>query len=426
VIAAMSGIPLVVFLLMVLLVFGAAAGAGAFLVLRKRSEAAGFVAAASVGIGVLFVLLFLLGFFWMTLSFRVESRPQPGLQAAVAPPKTQFSKFLERSPAEAGLKASGSPSMAPSPASSPTAESSTDASRPQTAPSQNADAPAVSGAAGAPAPASTAPPKAEAEVPAANDSSAQQPGGASSDEHQDQQALGELRRRIFERVVVALREIIAEEMPADGSNSAESAIDSAISAAIDQRPMAEKPLPPPASPPDWLSAAGSAGSANAAGSANSVVVVGPHVDAAECERHLYEAVQPVVAEFVANYLGPQWRDRVTLPEEFVRTELIRDRYVETVPASFGPMVQLHLLLSFDGKVKAQLAAQQLELVRRQRIAAIAAVFGGFLGCMAVAYVALRHDAAHGGRGRSGTIVWAGTAASLCIVLTVAAMRYVTF
>ena len=153
------------------------------------------------------------------------------------------------------------------------------------------------------------------------------------------------------------------------------------------------------------------------------MVVGPHVDAAECERHLYEAVQPVVAEFVANYLGPQWRDRITLPEEFVRTELIRDRYVETVPASFGPMVQLHLLLSFDGKVKAQLAAQQLELVRRQRIAAIAAVFGGFLGCMAVAYVALRHDAAHGGHGRSGTIAWAGTAAGLCIALTVAAMRY---
>ncbi len=341
------------------------------------------------------------------------------MRVAVSPPTMRPVEVLDSNSVEAGPKASRSPAAVPSPASSPTAKPNTDASRTPAASSRDADAPTVPGAAGATAPANSTPTKAEADIPAANGLSAKPPDGTSSDEHQDQQALGELRRRIFERVVVALREIIAEEMPDEGNNSAESAIDSAISAAIDQRPMAEKPLPPPASPPpDWLSAASSAGSPS------SVVVVGPHVDVAECERHLHEAVQPVVAEFVANYLGPQWRDRITLPEEFVRTELIRDRYVETVPASFGPMVQLHLLLSFDGKVKAQLAAQQLELVRRQRIAAIGALFAGFLGCLAVAYFALRHDAAHGGRGRSGTLAWAGTATALCITLTVAAMRYV--
>ncbi len=408
-------IPLVVFLLMLLLAFGLAVGTGWFLVLRKRSDAAGVVAAISVGVGTLFVLFIVLGFFWMA-----SARPQPTMTVAVSPPKTQRAELTNSNSDEAAPKASHSPAMVSSSGSRPTAEPNTDAGRTQAASNRGANAPAVSGTAGAAAPAKSAPTKAEAEAPASSGSAAKQPEGPSSDEHQDQQALGELRRRIFERVVVALREIIAEEMPAEGGSSAESAIDSAISAAIDQRPLAEKPLPPPASPPDWLSAAGSAGSPS------SVVVVGPHVDVAECERHLYEAVQPVVAEFVANYLGPQWRDRITLPEEFVRTELIRDRYVETVPASFGPMVQLHLLLSFDGKVKAQLAAQQLELVRRQRIAAIGAVFAGFLCCLAVAYFALRHDAAHGGRGRSGTIAWAGTAAALCIALTVAAMRYVVF
>lgn len=398
-------------------------GAGAILVLRKRTVAATFGAAVAVGLGSLFVFLIFLGFFRVS-SVRGGPGPQLSTQVAVAsPPKVQSSEFLapaESRSVEAGPKSDHSPATVPSAASGPRAQSSTDAPRQQTTSSGDADAPMESGPPRAPSPSSSEPPKTEAEAPATDGSSAKQSDGPSSDEHQDQQALGELRRRIFERVVVALREIIAEEMPAEGGNSAESAIDSAISAAIDQRPMAEKPLPPPASRPDWLSAAGSGGSPS------SVVVVGPYVDVAECERHLYEAVQPVVAEFVTNYLGPEWRDRLTLPEEFVRTELIRDRYVETVPASFGPMVQLHLLLSFDGKVKAQLAAQQLEILQRQRVGAIGTVFGCFLGCMAIAYFALRRDLACGGRRRSSTIAWSGTSAGLCIVLTAAAMRYLVF
>lgn len=412
VVATVKTIVVGFFAMMLLLVVAAAVGAAALAFLRTRSAAAATFAAVSAGIGTLFVLV-ILGFFWFGGS-RVQPTPpvaraavlvdRPGASGDSTPPR---SERLDREIPEPRQRANDSAPAVPATAESPSAEAPTapEAKRPT-------------------APAGSAPTKTEAESPASNGSSAKPPVGMPPDEHQDQQALGELRRRIFERVVVALREIIAEEMPAEGPHSAESAIDSAISAAIDQRPLAEKPLPPPASPPpDWLSAAGSAGSA---GSGGSVVVVGPHVDVAECERHLFEAVQPVVAEFVANYLGPEWKDRVTLPEEFVRTELIRDRYVETVPASFGPMVQLHLLLSFDGKVKAQLAAQQLEIVRRQRIGAIAAVFGGFLGLLAIAYSALRHDAAHGGQGRSGTLAWAGTAAGACIALTVAAMRYLSF
>lgn len=411
--------------LVLLFVVAVAVGAGALVFLRTRSAAAAAFAAVSAGIGTLFVLV-ILGFFWVTLA-PVRSTPPVAHRVVVAPPMPRPSEPPHRAFVAPGPKANDSPSAVPPAESGQPAEA-------QPAEAAPAEVPPVPAADRAAAQASATPPTAEGEPLSADRSSGKEPAeadgrasnglstkppvGASPDEHQDQQALGELRRRIFERVVVALREIIAEEMSAEGANAAESALDSALSAAVDQRPIAEKPLPPPAAPPDWLSAAGSAGSGG------SVVVVGPHVDLAECERHVYEAVQPVVAEFVANYLGPEWKNRVALPEEFVRTELIRDRYVETVPASFGPMVQLHLLLSFDGKVKAELTAQQLELLRRQRIGAIAAVFGGFLGCLAIAYFALRHDVAHGGHGRSGTLAWAATA-GVCIALSMAAMHYLS-
>ncbi len=388
-------IQLVAIALALLLVAGVAAVVGALVAWRTRSIAA----AVAAGVGTL-LFLAVCGFFWIT-SARVVERPQ-------SPELVSASPRMSR-PAEIIVDP---PRVAPSPKSSdsPSAVSPTGSSAP-------AEARIGSNGHRATAPANAAPPKNGAASPPVGGTPANEPAEASTDDHQDQQALGELRRRIFERVVVALREIIAEEMPAEGNPSAETAIDSALTAAMEQRPIAERPLPPPASPPDWLSSSGSAGS---------VVVVGPHVDVAECERHVYEAVQPVVAEFVANYLGSQWRDRLTLPEEFIRTDLIRDRYVETVPASFGPMVQLHLLLSFDGKVKAQLAAQQLELVRRQRIAAIGTVFAGLLGVLGIAYLALRSDVARCGAGRSHTLAWAATAAGVCVALVIATMRYVVF
>lgn len=392
---ATVAIQLVAIALAFLLVAGVAAVVGTLVAWRTRSIAA----ALAAGVGTL-LFLTVFGFLWIT-GIKVVERPQSPESVVVVPTMSPPSEIVFDPPRAApGPKSSDSPSAVSPARSSPPAEAPTGSSGHRATSRANA----------------AQPKNGTGNLPTGR-SPANDPAEAAADENQDQQALGELRRRIFERVVVALREIIAEEMPAEGNPSAETAIDSALTAAMEQRPIAEKPLPPPASPPDWLSSSGSAGS---------VVVVGPHVDVAECERHVYEAVQPVVAEFVANYLGPQWRDRLILPEEFIRTDLIRDRYVESVPASFGPMVQLHLLLSFDGKVKAQLAAQQLELVRRQRIAAIGTVFAGLLGVLGIAYLALRSDVARRGAGRSHTLAWAATATGVCVALVIATMRYVVF
>jgi hypothetical protein len=78
------------------------------------------------------------------------------------------------------------------------------------------------------------------------------------------------------------------------------------------------------------------------------MVVGPYTTRLECESHLPGAVAAALDEYTEAYLGRQWVGRIDVPE-LRRKELVVDQWQETIQASFGPMIQLHVLLRFDDR-----------------------------------------------------------------------------
>jgi hypothetical protein len=120
---------------------------------------------------------------------------------------------------------------------------------------------------------------------------------------------------------------------------------------------AEKTLPsseksPPAwvaAPPHWQEDA-----------YQTAVVVGPYTSRAECDAHLADELQKAVGQFAEMCLGEPISEKNVLPAEELRRLLIRDQWEEIGQYSVGPMVQLHVLLQFDRKMKERI----LELHRR--------------------------------------------------------------
>ena len=93
---------------------------------------------------------------------------------------------------------------------------------------------------------------------------------------------------------------------------------------------------------------------------------GPYSTTDECER----TIIPVINEIVARYVRKDERLAelsdmdLALDANYIRNNLVRQWYTETVEASFGPMYQLHALVVFDDRVQRELES----LVRTARVA----------------------------------------------------------
>ncbi len=93
---------------------------------------------------------------------------------------------------------------------------------------------------------------------------------------------------------------------------------------------------------------------------------GPYSTTDECER----AIIPVINEIVAHYVRNDERlaelsdTDLALDANYIRDNLVKQWYTETVEASFGPMYQLHALVVFDDRVQRELES----LVRTARVA----------------------------------------------------------
>lgn len=95
------------------------------------------------------------------------------------------------------------------------------------------------------------------------------------------------------------------------------------------------------------------------------VTVGPYTSRMECDANMIANLQEEVAQYVEIILGPDAARYVKLPDNYIREEMIKDRWEEPVEASFGPMVQLHVLLEFDSDTR-QLVEKQWHRHRVQQ------------------------------------------------------------
>ena len=80
-------------------------------------------------------------------------------------------------------------------------------------------------------------------------------------------------------------------------------------------------------------------------------MVGPYTTRQECDAHLGEELQKALDRYVEICLGGQPSERITLPPDMLRRQLVKDQWEEVGQFSVGPMTQLHLLLQFDRKLK---------------------------------------------------------------------------
>ncbi len=144
------------------------------------------------------------------------------------------------------------------------------------------------------------------------------------------------------------------------------------------------------------------------------ITVGPYTSRLECDAQLPAALQVAVEEYLSIYLGPQWSGRIRLPADMLEEELVKDQWEETIQASVGPMVQLHVLLDFDSKFRQTVCEMRDQSIVAGRLWLAGTGLGVVLAWLALAVVFLRIDQATAGAYR-------GRLAAACILAAVAVL-----
>jgi hypothetical protein len=84
------------------------------------------------------------------------------------------------------------------------------------------------------------------------------------------------------------------------------------------------------------------------------VCIGPYTTRAECDARLPQALQNALTQYTEIYLGAEAAGRVEMPAGELEPAILRGQYEETIQASVGPMIQLHLLLEFDRSMQSRI------------------------------------------------------------------------
>jgi hypothetical protein len=154
----------------------------------------------------------------------------------------------------------------------------------------------------------------------------------------------------------------------------------------DQGRVAEKiPIPstvPAKARPEWVNAP-----PRLAGDVyQTSVMVGPYTTRQECDAHLGEALQEALDRYAEICLGGRPAERITLPADWLRRQLVKEQWEEVKPFSVGLMTQLHLRLEFDRKLKDRVLEEHKRRIVADRLwyggiglAAVLAVLTGAYG-----------------------------------------------
>jgi hypothetical protein len=131
-----------------------------------------------------------------------------------------------------------------------------------------------------------------------------------------------------------------------------------------------------------------------------VVASGPYRTVDECHQALQEKLRQAVCQRLAATAAddPVFRDftpascdDLGIGIDYIYREICRDEYVESVEASFGPMVQVHLLLEFDPPIEKYLGAVWRDYQVRQRLGIVAFLAAAVLLLLGLVYGLLKLD-----------------------------------
>lgn len=146
------------------------------------------------------------------------------------------------------------------------------------------------------------------------------------------------------------------------------------------------------------------------------ITIGPYTSRLECEARLPGALQEAAHEYGSLLWGPQNAYPLALSTDFLRERLVQQQWEETIHASFGPMVQLHVLLRFDQAIKTYLEQQRTQSIVTTRIWCAGAALTAILLVLAVLFAFLKTDQATGGKCRGRL-----TLAAVLMVFAMSAM-----
>lgn len=124
--------------------------------------------------------------------------------------------------------------------------------------------------------------------------------------------------------------------------------------------------------------------------------IGPYSTRIECDGKLPEALQTALADYTEIYLGPAAARQIEWPAEKLAEWLIKDQYEETIHASVGPMIQLHLLLEFDHQMQERIADAWQRVQINHRLWVGGAVMAAGLALLALVYGYLKFNLAPAG------------------------------
>ena len=149
-----------------------------------------------------------------------------------------------------------------------------------------------------------------------------------------------------------------------------------------------------------------------------VAVVGPYTSLLECDAQLPAVAQRAWTSLWRRTSAASGPAACSFRMSSSSTQLVIAKWEEPVDASFGPMVQLHVLLEFDHKVKEHLKAQRDQLIVTRRLGVLGTGVAAALLVLLIAYVVLKLDLVSGGQRRGRLAVVAVLA--LIAVVAVAA------
>lgn len=135
------------------------------------------------------------------------------------------------------------------------------------------------------------------------------------------------------------------------------------------------------------------------------IVIGPFETRLECDRKMPGELRRALDTYVDGCLGTEAVGRVGLPDDYLRTHLVRQtweekRNISVTSTERVPMVLLHVLVAFDGDVKSRLREAWHRLVMFERLRRVGLGLALLLMLLSTFWAYLRIDLSTGGAYRN--------------------------
>jgi hypothetical protein len=182
-------------------------------------------------------------------------------------------------------------------------------------------------------------------------------------------------------------EIPLEQPPATSDAPSESVRDAGESgdkpSAVDAPEVAEKADKPR---PAWVGSSPKLEN----GVYYAAVESGPYSTTWEAEGGLDDPLRETVRKYAERYMPSQSRWFAWSRIDLIKSRLVKDRYVEQVQASFGPMVKLHALVEIDPNDRAYFDQLAYQAQVRNAVANTSVGAACIFGALVVLYGGLRY------------------------------------